>query len=163
MKSTGGEEKPYELDDIDRGVLASLGRDARNVTAQEIAECIGVSASTVRNRMANLEAAGVVEGYHPVLDYQRAGLTLRVQFVCTVPVARRASAAEALLSVDGVVAVRELLTSQRNLLIDVAVTDGPSLARISMALADNDVEIDRSDVVVAHHTQPIAPFEPEPS
>ncbi|WP_227356864.1 Lrp/AsnC family transcriptional regulator [Haladaptatus salinisoli] len=47
------------------GILRILREDARQTTAQEIADTVGVSASTVRNRIDQLEAEGIVRGYHP--------------------------------------------------------------------------------------------------
>jgi len=52
-----------QLDNVDRGILHELQVDARNRTAQEIADKVDVSASTVRNRIEALEANGVIEGY----------------------------------------------------------------------------------------------------
>jgi DNA-binding Lrp family transcriptional regulator len=51
---------PRELDDVDRGILYELQREARNTTAQEIADLVGVSPGAVRNRIERLEAGGVV-------------------------------------------------------------------------------------------------------
>lgn len=39
----------------------------------------------VRNRITALENAGVIKTYTPELDYERAGFSLRVQFICTAP------------------------------------------------------------------------------
>ncbi|MGM0591320.1 MAG: winged helix-turn-helix transcriptional regulator [Halobacteriota archaeon] len=55
------ETTPRELDEIDRGVLSSLQREARNTTAQEIADTVGISpvpfviASTSSIRMGSSE------------------------------------------------------------------------------------------------------------
>lgn len=51
-----------DLDDVDRSILYMLQQDARNSTAQDIADRAGVSASTVRNRIDQLEADGIIEG-----------------------------------------------------------------------------------------------------
>jgi DNA-binding Lrp family transcriptional regulator len=37
-----------------------------------------VSASTVRNRIDRLEEAGVIEGYYPKINYERANFPLHV-------------------------------------------------------------------------------------
>jgi DNA-binding Lrp family transcriptional regulator len=44
----------------------------------EIAEEVDVSASTVRNRIDRLEEAGVIEGYYPKINYERANFPLHV-------------------------------------------------------------------------------------
>lgn len=47
-----------DLDYVDRGIRHLLQVDARNTTAQEIAEKTGVSATTVRNRIDDLRTVG---------------------------------------------------------------------------------------------------------
>ena len=39
---------------------------------QEMAEKVGVSASTIRRRIADIEATGVFGGHHPDIDYEAA-------------------------------------------------------------------------------------------
>jgi DNA-binding Lrp family transcriptional regulator len=68
----------YELDEIDRGILHALQEDARHTTTEETGEAVGVSASTVRNRVEDLEASGVIRGYSPHVDYAGAGYDLNV-------------------------------------------------------------------------------------
>lgn len=46
-----------DLDGIDEGILYLLQRDARRITTKEMTEQVGVSASTVRNRIDRLEEA----------------------------------------------------------------------------------------------------------
>lgn len=50
----------YELDEVDRGILYLLQKDARHNTNKEIGDAVGVSPGTVRNRIENLEEAGVI-------------------------------------------------------------------------------------------------------
>ncbi|WP_238532882.1 Lrp/AsnC family transcriptional regulator [Halalkalicoccus jeotgali] len=66
------------LDDLDREILYELQQDARKTTHEEISTTVGVSQSTVRNRITALEEAGVIKTYAPELDYERAGFSLRV-------------------------------------------------------------------------------------
>jgi Lrp/AsnC family transcriptional regulator, leucine-responsive regulatory protein len=58
---------------------------ARTTTAEEMGEKAGVSASTVRNRIERLENAGVIEGYHPHIDYEAANYQLHIFVICRVP------------------------------------------------------------------------------
>jgi len=58
------------LDEIDRRILSLLQEDARNNTNAAISEAVGVSPSTVGNRIARLEAQDIVQGYHPNIDYK---------------------------------------------------------------------------------------------
>jgi len=150
----------YVLDDVDRGVLYALQRDARNTTAGEIAGDVGVSASTVRNRIANLEEHGVIEGYNPKLNYEKAGYALRTLFVATAPARERSDLATTTLSVRGVIDVREMLTSQRNLYIEAVATSTNDLAEMANELTELGFEILSSEIVASHHTQPFGELEP---
>lgn len=149
----------YVLDDVDRGVLFALQRDARNTTAGEIADEVGVSASTVRNRIANLEQHGIVDGYFPKIDYEKAGYSLRTLFVATAPARERSNLAEKALSVSGVIDVREMLTSQRNLYIEAIATNTRDLAEMTNELTELGVEILSSEIVANHHVQPFGELE----
>lgn len=74
-----------DLDEVHRSILYLLQRDARNTTVQDIADTAGVSPSTVRNRIDQLEADGSIKGYHPEIDYGAANLPLQVTFVISAP------------------------------------------------------------------------------
>lgn len=50
------------LDEIDRGLLAALTRNARQPVS-EIARSLGVARTTVQARIERLESAGVIAGY----------------------------------------------------------------------------------------------------
>ena len=67
-----------ELDEVDRSILHGLQADARTTTAEEMGEKAKVSASTIRNRIKRLEDAGVIEGYHPHIDYEAANYQLHL-------------------------------------------------------------------------------------
>lgn len=66
------------LDNVDRGILHLLQVDARNTTAREIADKTGVSPSTIRDRIDQSEADGVLTGYHPLIDHESADIPLHV-------------------------------------------------------------------------------------
>ncbi len=61
--------------DLDIRLIRELQRDARRSNRQLAAE-LGVAASTVGNRLKELEERGVIRGYRPVLDYRLLGLGL---------------------------------------------------------------------------------------
>jgi DNA-binding Lrp family transcriptional regulator len=159
MTDETDDEPEYQLDDVDRGVLFALQRDARNVTAQEMADEVGVSPSTVRNRIANLENVGVIEGYQPVIDYEKAGFQLRVLFVATVSPDERHRRAKEALQIPGVIDVREMLTSKRNLYVEAIATSTRDLAAITGELSDRNLDILSSEIVTAHYSQPFGEFE----
>jgi len=147
------------LDDVDRGILFALQRDARNVTIAEIAEEVDVSASTVRNRIERLESSGIVQGYYPKIDYERANYPLHVMFVCSAPADEREDLARRAIDSHGVVDVREMLTSVRNIYVEVVAIDTRDLTTITNELSELGFEIVSSEIISNHYVRPWAEFE----
>lgn len=69
------EAKPAETDELDVGILRQLNDDARR-SYRQIARALGVSISTVSNRVKGLESEGVITGYVPVIDPKRIGFDI---------------------------------------------------------------------------------------
>lgn len=147
-----------ELDDTDKGILFLLQRDARHITTQEMAEGVGVSASTVRNRIERLEERGIVRGYHPDIDYDRAGLQLHVLFICSTPAPDRERLAQAARGVKGVVTIQEVLNGSDNVQIEAVGTDTDDIARISDSLSDLGLKVVNSKIVKSTAIQPFDHF-----
>ena len=149
---------PRELDEVDRGILYMLQREARETTAQQIADTVGVSPSTVRNRIEQLETDGVIRGYHPEIDYEAASLPLRVLFVCTAPPTERSELAEEVMAIKGVVDLREMMTGRRNVHVEVVATDTTDVSRITDAIHELGLEIESSDLLKKRMMQPFNHF-----
>jgi Lrp/AsnC family leucine-responsive transcriptional regulator len=66
---------PITLDGYDRRILEVL-QDEGRITNQELADRIGLSPSPCLRRVRALEEAGVIAGYHAVLDPKALGLDL---------------------------------------------------------------------------------------
>src|SRR5262249_40074086 len=60
-------------DDTDIRILGLLQEDCRTPLAR-IGEQVGLSAPAVLERIKKLEAAGVIAGYHAIVDGRRVGL-----------------------------------------------------------------------------------------
>jgi DNA-binding Lrp family transcriptional regulator len=148
----------HELDDVDRGILCLLQVDARNTTSQEIADKVGVSASTVRNRIERLEETGVITGYHPEIDYEAANLPFRVLFVITALPGERSETMDRLMDIKGVVDVREMLTARRNLYAEVVGQSTNDIVRVTDTIHDLGVEVENSEIVKRHQSQPFNHF-----
>lgn len=147
-----------DLDNLDRGILHLLQVDARNTTAQGIAEKTGVAASTVRNRIDQMEADGVIAGYHPEINYEVAGLPLRVLFVITAPPTERSDFVGQLLDIKGVVDVRETLTGRRNLHVEAVGTSTSDVTRMTDAIHELGLEIESSELLKRREVQPFNHF-----
>ena len=63
-----------ELDRIDKKILRELEKNAR-ITNNELAEKVGLSATPCWKRVKNLEAKGIIKGYHAQLSAERLGFS----------------------------------------------------------------------------------------
>lgn len=64
---------PRRVDSIDRKLIAVLRHNGR-ATYAELGRAVGLSASSVHERVAKLESSGVITGYHAVVDPRTIGL-----------------------------------------------------------------------------------------
>lgn len=145
------------LDDVDRQIVALLQENAR-YTATEIGDVIGVSDTTVINRMNGLEEAGVIRGYQILVDYERAGLQRPFLFTCTVPIVERETFAESATEIPGVVTVIESMTGQENLLVEAVGNDPDDMTRVARSLSELGIEIVDETVVNDVHQPPLGFF-----
>lgn len=146
------------LDETDKAILYMLQRDARGATTSEMAERVGMSASTVRNRIKKMERTGVIRGYHPIVDYDKAGLQLHVFFICSAPNPDRGQLATDARGVKGVVAVYEVLNGEDNIQVEAVGTDTDDMARINDELSDLGLDVVNSKVIKSAHLQPYDHF-----
>lgn len=147
-----------ELDNIDRGILHLLQKDARNNTTAEIAEQVDVSATTVSNRITKMENEDVIDGYNPQINYERANLPLHILFVCTASVAEQTDLATKALDVFGVIDVREMLRGTRNVHIEAISRNMDDLEVTTQALDDLGLAIETSEIVKQQRTRPFDHF-----
>lgn len=152
------EPSGVELDETDRGVLYLLQHDARRITTQEMADQLSVSASTVRNHIEQLEDVGVIRGYQPVIDYDKAGLQLYVELICSAPNATRDQRAQDARDVNGVISIRQVLNGTENIQIDAVGTDADDVARISDELAETGLEVVSTKIIKDTFSQPFNHF-----
>lgn len=61
------------MDGVDRRIIAALRANGR-ATYAELGRQVGLSASAVHERVGKLESAGVIVGYHAVVDPRAVGL-----------------------------------------------------------------------------------------
>src|SRR3954463_16653455 len=72
-----------ELDDIDRGLIRELQRDARQ-SNRELAAAVHVSPSTSSERVRGLKADGVIRGYHADIDLGALGRHVQALTAVTI-------------------------------------------------------------------------------
>lgn len=149
----------YGLDDIDRSILYHLSRDARSNSATDIADHVRVSAQTVRNRIKQLEESGVIKGYHPQIDYERADGLLTNLFMCTTTASDRERLARQALQIPGVVNIREIMTGHTDLRITAIGQDTDEISQIARAITDLGIDIEEEDLVRREHVSPYRKFD----
>jgi DNA-binding Lrp family transcriptional regulator len=152
-------EAAVSLDSIDHGVLYALQERGRYATHEQISDQVGASASTVRNRITRLEYEDVISGYTIRVNYERAGFPLRLQFICTADVEERNRLAREVLAVCGVVNVREMLTSEQNLVIEVVATGTENLSYITNALHQLDIVTHSSEIIANSYDRSFSYFQ----
>lgn len=147
-----------DLDDTDKGILYLLQKDARRITTQEMGEKVGVSASTVRNRIERLEDEGIIRGYYPDVDYDKAEFQLYVEIICSAPNPKREQLAVDAREISGVITIREVLNGKENIQIDAVGTNSDDVARITDELSDIGLEIVNTKIIKDTFTQPFNHF-----
>ncbi len=146
------------LDPTDQGILYLLQQDARNNTTSGIGEQVGVSSTTVGNRISKLEEKGIVTGYHPTIDYEKAGLDHYLLLTATAPTDKRSQLAEQALNVHGVVTVRELLTHHQNIELEIAASTRKEIEETLNELTDLGLELVRNELLKRELHQPADNF-----
>lgn len=135
------------MDETDRRIVHCLQGDARNVTTAEIGEELGISGSTVANRISKLEESGIIAGYTPIVDYERSGYPQHHLFVGTVAGEDRREILAAIPEESGVVNVTTLLSDRRNVVIEVVAERQAHVENLANSLSDLGVTLDRTDIV----------------
>lgn len=147
-----------DLDDVDRRILHLLQRDARKYTTTEIGEEIGVSSSTVSNRMQKLEEAGVIEGYQPIINYGKAGYPFFALIVCTAPPGEREALADDALDIYGVVNVRLFISGKYNFRVAVVGETPADIADAEKELHALGLTIEETPMLEREYDQPFNHF-----
>jgi Lrp/AsnC family leucine-responsive transcriptional regulator len=75
VEATSPSKRRLALDDVNRRLLAELQADARLALA-ELGRRVGLSAPAVAERLARMEEAGVIRGYHAEVDPRALGYAL---------------------------------------------------------------------------------------
>lgn len=148
-----------DLDDVDRGILYYLQENARS-TLTDIADEVGVTDNTVRNRLERLEDEGVIEGYGTVVNYARTESHIHYLFECTARISDREGYADRALEIDGVVEVREIMSGQRNVHVRVVGKDPDDITRAARALDEIGLVVESENMLREQRQRPLSHFRP---
>ncbi|WP_224336369.1 Lrp/AsnC family transcriptional regulator [Haloprofundus halobius] len=146
------------LDQTDLGILYLLQEDARNATTAQIAERVDVSGSTVANRIHQLEDRGIIKGYQPTVDYEATGFDNHFILVGSVDFEDQESFVDEAMEVDGVVTVREFMTNDENISIEVVARCRDSFRETTDTLKSVGFEISKIKIITDQHEQPFNHF-----
>jgi len=64
-----------EVDETDMAILRALVKNAR-ASYREVASEIGVAVGTVQHRMQKMEGRGILNGFRPIIDYNKLGFEI---------------------------------------------------------------------------------------
>lgn len=149
------------LDNLDRRILHLLQIDARGASDTDIAEETDVTGTTINNRINELEERGIIVGYNPEINYEMAGYPMRVLFICSTDLSRRSDMGEKALDVQGVVNVREMLSGEENLHIEVVAEATSEIKESTKQLDELGLRVVSSNILAEEHIQPWNHFHQE--
>lgn len=151
------------LDNLDRRILHLLQVDARGASDTAIADETDVTGTTIHNRIQELEKEGVILGYNPEINYEQAGYPMRVLFICSTDLSQRSEMAKEVLEVQGVVNVREMLSGEENLHVEVVAEATSDVKESTEQLDALGLRIVSSNILAEEHIQPWNHFHQEMS
>lgn len=146
------------LDEIDYGILHLLQQNARATTPVDMAEQLPVTDTTIRNRIEQLEDDGVIEGYVPIIDYEKAGFPIRLQFSCTAATEDRHEVAGRALELPHVVKVDEMLSARENIQALAVANNTEEVNEITAQLDDLPLTIERERLLRKTRSRPFDYF-----
>ena len=156
----------YILDGIDRQLLDELQSDCKR-SLKEIGAVVGLSAPSVLERVRKLENAGIIKGYHALLDARKVGLDISAFIGVSISDPRLLMAFEEW--VDSVVQVLEChhVTGGHTLLLKVKTQNTEDLEQLISRIRSMDaVAGTETMVVLSTHTEraevALPPDEPAP-
>ena len=147
-----------EIDNVDKGIIYLLQQDARRRTVADIGEKVDVAASTVTNRIDDLEERGVIKGYHTIIDYTKAGLDHHLLVTATVPIPEKGDLVDEIMEISGVVSVRELLSSNENLSLELVGSTQEDIEESLVELNSRGVHIERMEIMKQEQAKPYNHF-----
>ena len=151
-------DSPTALDEVDRKILYHLQEDARNTTNTDLSDVVGVSATTIGQRIDDLEEDGTIQTYEAMLNYEQAGFPHRILLLCSVDPADRQEAADAIIDQHRVVSVRELISGEQNLHVEIVGRSRDEAVRSITAIEEAGVNVETSELIKSESRNPFDEF-----
>ena len=143
----------YILDGIDRQLLQELQHDSKR-SLKDIGQQVGLSAPSVMERVRKLENAGIIKGYHALLDSRKVGLDISAFIGVSIASPKQLSAFEEW--VDSIAQVMEChhVTGGHTLLLKVKTPNTEDLEGLISRIRSMDgVASTETMVVLSTHTE----------
>lgn len=147
------------LDEIDYGILHLLQQNARATTPVDMADQLPVTDTTIRNRIERLEGEGIIEGYVPIINYEKAGFPMRLQFSCTAATNEREAVAERVLELPNIVKVDEMLSARENIRALAIARTTEEVNEIAARLDELPLTIERESLLRRECVRPFSDFD----
>lgn len=161
IRCTGMAGDSTALDELEREILYRLQCDARNVTNAELSDAVGVSATTIGQRIDDLEERGVIKTYHTMVNYETSGFPHRILLFCTVDPADRHTAADDIIDQYGVISVRELISGDRNLHVEIVGRTREEIVDTIAAIETCGIDVADSEMIKNETRNPFDSFRPD--
>ena len=143
----------YVLDGIDRRLLDALQADSRR-SLKDIGAAVGLSAPSVMERVRKLESAGIIKGYHAVLDARKVGLDISAFIGVSIGSPAQAHSFETWIESIPQVLECHHVTGGHSVLLKVKTCDTGDLEKlISRIRSMEGVASTETMVVLSTHTE----------
>lgn len=147
-----------DLDDVDRKIVEELQANGR-ITNAELAERVGVAASTCIARVRNLVARKIITGFTASVDPRAIGLDLEVLVSVTVRSGARQRITELGEELRSLPEVMQLffLGGVEDFIIHLAVRDSDHVRDfvVEHLSAHPAISSTRTSIVFSHHQNPV--------
>lgn len=147
-----------DLDDVDRKIVEELQANGR-ITNAELADRVGVAASTCIARVRSLVARKIITGFTASVDPRAIGLDLEVLVSVTVRSGARQRITELSEELRGLPEVMQLffLGGVEDFIIHLAVRDSDHVRDfvVEHLSAHPAISSTRTSIVFSHHQNPV--------
>lgn len=143
----------HELDEIDVMLVAALQVDCKT-PLQRLGDLVGLTAPSVMERIRKLEQAGVIRGYHALLDARSVGLDVTAFIGVSFNYPKKIHEFEAWVASEPRVLECHHVTGDHTLLMKARTRNTKDLeALISGIRAIEGVERTQTMIVLSTHTE----------
>jgi DNA-binding Lrp family transcriptional regulator len=152
-------QSKFDLDDLDREILAILEKNGR-VSNADLAAEVGLAASTCLGRVRNLVESGVIRSFGAEIEPEALGLNLQALISVTLRAGARANLATFMKQMQEHPQVIQVffLGGSEDFIVHVAVPDSDAVREFVLDQLSNNASVanTRTNIVFDHfHKGPI--------